>query len=496
MRRKGETSNRAAGHARTETLEARRFLAGQITWDVSFYDPSGAWSAYYQNIQHVVQGAGHEWARLFDSTASIQVRVRFDATLPTASGRSLAAAFLYHAAAGLDIYEQGAAAEINTGTDPNGAEPDVELTFGVKPGNNYLADLLWFDPEPSARVAGIPTGRIDAMSLVMHELGHALGYNGWADYLTGHLPGDYASTFDQYIHMQGAVPYFGGAYAHAAYGSDPPLTVGNIYHWGNVAPTPGADLANQLMNGVAFGYEYRYDISDLDVAVMRDLGMNLETTAPVMTGKQFEYDTAQDITLNFDESVRSALDPSDLTLLRVGPGAPATLPTSYMNVDYDRATDTATVTFPGLAGDRLADGTYQLTVSAAGVRDLAGNPMPGDQTLTFFVMSGDANHDGQVNIDDYFRIDRGWANGLEGFVNGDFDYSGGPPDADDYFILDEAFRRHAPGVLGGAGSGLATAEAATPLYCAVAATPACPGTTPAFDFGAPASDVLEIRPVA
>jgi hypothetical protein len=51
---------------------------------------------------------------------------------------------------------------------------------------------------------------------------------------------------------------------------------------------------------------------------------------------------------------------------------------------------------------------------------------------------GDADLSGRIDIEDYFRIDLGYAGRLTGFANGDFDYSGAI-DGADYLIIDRAF---------------------------------------------------------
>jgi hypothetical protein len=54
-------------------------------------------------------------------------------------------------------------------------------------------------------------------------------------------------------------------------------------------------------------------------------------------------------------------------------------------------------------------------------------------------LNGDSDIDGDIDADDYARIDAGYASGGLNYQNGDFDYSGGAPDADDYFLIDLAF---------------------------------------------------------
>jgi hypothetical protein len=65
--------------------------------------------------------------------------------------------------------------------------------------------------------------------------------------------------------------------------------------------------------------------------------------------------------------------------------------------------------------------------------------------LVKYTFNGDANVDGKIDGDDYALIDNGYATGATGYRNGDFDYSGGAPDADDYFWIDKAhFDQSAP----------------------------------------------------
>jgi uncharacterized protein YjbI with pentapeptide repeats len=55
-------------------------------------------------------------------------------------------------------------------------------------------------------------------------------------------------------------------------------------------------------------------------------------------------------------------------------------------------------------------------------------------------MPGDANLDGIVGIADYFAVDRARATRLSGgWAAGDFNYSGGSPNAEDYLLMDRSF---------------------------------------------------------
>jgi hypothetical protein len=255
------------------------------------------------NITSHVQAAGARWVAAIgvSGTRSIEVEIAIS-DIPTANGASVTTAYL-GTIDGRDAYEQGAAHELRTGEDPNGADPDALITIGL----DYLRNELWFDPDPTARTAPVPANRTDAMSTILHELGHVFAYNGWADLFTGVPNPDYWSIFDSWI-APGSSPTFEGPAAVAAWGTPPALTIGNIFHWGNSAragggrcdiapitwrfgaPSPNVcsappsgdapreadgvpSLIDQLMNGVVFYRGTRYDISALDVGVLVDVGL-------------------------------------------------------------------------------------------------------------------------------------------------------------------------------------------------------------------------------
>ena len=58
--------------------------------------------------------------------------------------------------------------------------------------------------------------------------------------------------------------------------------------------------------------------------------------------------------------------------------------------------------------------------------------------LVMYTYAGDANLSGNIDGDDYFRIDTGYADHLTGYFNGDFNYDG-VINADDYFLIDRNY---------------------------------------------------------
>ncbi len=146
------------------------------------------------------------------------------------TGYSATSAFVNNLG-GVNVFEQSVANEIRTGVDPNGTMPDLYLIFEP----SYLTGELWFDPNPQARTAPVPANKTDAYSVLLHELTHALGFNGWRDSTTAAVPGSppYESTFDQWETFDGTNLYFNGPAAEAVYGGPVPITYGNNWHIGN-----------------------------------------------------------------------------------------------------------------------------------------------------------------------------------------------------------------------------------------------------------------------
>ncbi len=260
------------------------------------------------DIRSHLVAAGGVWTAALGVMRPVTIDVRVGiAAIATANGASATTA-LIGAVAGRDTYEQGAAYELRTGIDVNGAQADAVVNIGLA----YLRDELWFDPDPLMRVAAVPADRTDAMSVFLHEWGHVLAYNGWSDPTSGAPPATYWSTFDRWM-LPGAPTLFAGPASSLDWGSAPDLTTGNNKHWGNAgttaaapraappvawrdgAPAPwtacelppsrdappsgdavlrgGGGLIDELMNGVVFYRGTRYGVSALDRALLLDVGL-------------------------------------------------------------------------------------------------------------------------------------------------------------------------------------------------------------------------------
>ena len=286
--------------------------SAQVTYPVAFAPSANVLTVDERALlaSHF-QEAGRRWARklVIMGPRSIEIELAIDNGIASGNGRSATSVFV-GVFGGRDTFEQGAAAELRTGTDPNGASADVLVNFNL----GYLRNELWFDPDPASRTVPVPADRTDAMSVALHELGHALAYNGFASG-NGTPPAGFWSTFDRWM-VPGTPALFDGPRVVATWGAAPELTTNNINHWGNPvvparaapplaapvewragAPVPGiacggpvsidapasmskqdraaqgGALIDELMNGLVFVRGARYSISPLDVAALSDVGL-------------------------------------------------------------------------------------------------------------------------------------------------------------------------------------------------------------------------------
>jgi hypothetical protein len=246
-----------------------------MTYSVSFNDPFSQATSLYSAIDSHVGAALATWGASLTGSANVAVRVDISNATPRATGASATSGFV-RAVGSYNIFEQGLAYELRTGIDPNGAAADVVLTLNP----NYLANELWFDPTPTLRSAAVAANRTDAMSVFLHEFGHAIGFNGWGDVVTGVPPATFRSTWDDLVSFNGANAFFNGVRAVGLYGAPVPITYGNNFHVGNL-PGPGASLVPDLMNGVVFNRGARYNVSSMDLAILSDIGVGVVAITPV-----------------------------------------------------------------------------------------------------------------------------------------------------------------------------------------------------------------------
>jgi hypothetical protein len=140
-------------------------------------------------------------------------------------------------------------------------------------------------------------------------------------------------------------------------------------------------------------------------------------SVPIITNAQFHFDTLpQKLLFTFSEDVSASLTLADIVVRKLS-GGPIITPSG---LSYNSATNVATVTFNGV----LADGRYRATLSGAGIISAVGIPMGTDYNFDFKFLQGDADNDGDVDVNDLGILATNWQRTQRTFSQGDFDYSG------------------------------------------------------------------------
>jgi hypothetical protein len=263
-----------------EPLEGRDLPSG-LSIQFQIDDPGREFNPY-PLLRKDLDAVGQILSGVLNGQGTVQVIVRADDTIPRSEGSTVGITTV-GSSGEMTVTGSAALAAAQTGVNPNGGTPEIELDFNAR---DYLPHV-WFDPSGAARTGRVPAGRADFISVALHEMLHGLGFQGYRaitgpDY--GAVPGTTESTFDDLSNFSNGTMYFRGPLAAAVYGGPVPLTtVGpsdpltsqNFYHVGNPSGRPGAGLSGDLMNGMQFQYGTRYSLSKVDLAMLADLGWNV-----------------------------------------------------------------------------------------------------------------------------------------------------------------------------------------------------------------------------
>ena len=262
-----------------------------ITYTIDVFNKAGAEQDLLDLVLADFATAFHAWSSAL--AADVNFSVRFEILDQTISGRfqgGPASTVNIGEMEGGTVWEGAASYELRTGLS-SGMEYDILVQADI----DHLRNAVYFGNN-------VVPDRVSAVSTIIHELGHSIGFVGWRDYTTGILPGDYQSPFDSHILMKAGFPYFEGVNAAKVYGGLVPLTYGNMFHLGNSEPNPGTDLVDDLMNGVVFKFATDYTISDLDLAILADLGIgtrNSDSLAAPLSGRTLKAGAGFD-SVSFD----------------------------------------------------------------------------------------------------------------------------------------------------------------------------------------------------
>jgi hypothetical protein len=249
--------------------------ASDVRVDLAIRDLPEELKRQEQDVRENVLVAVEMWTKLIVARpVSIEIELKFQPWPGRGAGRSLMGVPQGgEKINGKSLLEEGMPHELRTGTDPNGGTPDVEII--LDPG---YAKTIWWDPNPRTRRRSMPDDKLDAVSVLAHEIGHAMGFNGRLDPKSGQVQGGEISTYDRWVEFDGKHFFFAGPAAIESYRKKIPLskTNTNYHHFGEPGPRLDRKLKDDLMNGIVMEYGKRYVISDLDAAILSDCGLELK----------------------------------------------------------------------------------------------------------------------------------------------------------------------------------------------------------------------------
>jgi rhamnogalacturonan endolyase len=195
-------------------------------------------------------------------------------------------------------------------------------------------------------------------------------------------------------------------------------TLGTIDPNGNyIAPaTGGTDTITATASTTRIpGYSNSSSSSSAFTGTISATGSTSVTITPRLqvSSGDFQYKTQQAIVLTFNRAIDPNLLAPALSLTNAATNATAATHLAY-------SSNTATLTFDGV----LPDGNYQLTIPASATLNSTGEHLASDYTLGFFVLTGDANHDGSVNTTDFAALAQSFNKSAATYDLGDFNYDG------------------------------------------------------------------------
>lgn len=252
-------------------------------------DNKAGWRGDTTLVLDHVSAAFAVWSNILAGNADVQVKVEF-ASLGTSGGSKILASasidqYSYAGVAGaLRLYESPIAAELKTGTlkAATGAEVTIAIDAGSLSNGTFFIDP---DPQNSTSASGIMGRQYDLLSVLIHEVGHALGMNGWRA-AGGTLNGYSESTFDALVGKANGQLVFQGENAKAVAGANPILDYNSVYHF----------QSNDLLD--PYAEPGRRDLpSRLDAAVFADLGMGTRFDDVLTTewGRLLDLDAGNDL---------------------------------------------------------------------------------------------------------------------------------------------------------------------------------------------------------
>lgn len=153
-----------------------------------------------------------------------------------------------------------------------------------------------------------------------------------------------------------------------------------------------------------------------------DYSLSFKTAAitddapPLVTAAAFQYEIKPTgVSFTIDQDVGGSVDAADVVIRNLDTNVVYPVAGTF----YDPVSHRIGYT---VEGDVLPDGNYRATLLAGSIRDASANPLAADYSFDFFVLAGDANRDGRVNLADFNILAANFGQSPRTFSQGDFNY--------------------------------------------------------------------------
>lgn len=255
--------------------------SNSVELSISYNDPDG----YLNNfplLNETIRAAINYLDNLIVFKGGIEIDVNFSKTF---TGRFSGGGDISYVGMidGKETWEPSILAESRSGVDPNPKKPDFSIY--IDPTSDYINNF-WWDPEINFNInSNPPPGKTDAFSVILHELIHGLGVNGWRNNETGLLPKNYQSTWDSKISITDSGATFIGTSTLSLLGQPAEIRLGGTqgaFHLGkgpkiSDSAMPWIEASN--LNGYVFYYGERYTLGRLELSILEDLGWKIKPTS-------------------------------------------------------------------------------------------------------------------------------------------------------------------------------------------------------------------------